>query len=93
MRVIDKASSIRIAYSTTCTESPFLLETYKDDPFISQRNKDGVNCIAWAAIEGHDKMVQLLYDKGGDLNNADSRGRTPLMEAALWGRPLRAQRR
>jgi hypothetical protein len=31
-------------------------------------------------------MVQLLYDEGGDLNNADSRGRTPLMEAALWGR-------
>lgn len=64
----------------------FLLATYKDDPFISRRNKGGVNCIAWAAIEGHDKMVQLLYDKGGDLNNADGRGRTPLMEAALWGR-------
>jgi len=31
-------------------------------------------------------MVQLLYHKGGDLNNADGRGRTPLMEAALWGR-------
>lgn len=63
-----------------------LLETYKDDPLVSWRDKDRVNCIALAAVEGHDKMVRFLYDKGGDLNNADSRGRTPLMEAALWGR-------
>lgn len=63
-----------------------LLETYKDDPFVSWRNKDGVNCIALAAVEGHDTMIQFLHDKGGDLNNADTRRRTPLMEAALWGR-------
>jgi ankyrin repeat protein len=30
-------------------------------------------------------MIQSLHDKGSDLNNADRRGRTPLMEAALWG--------
>jgi hypothetical protein len=63
-----------------------LLETYKDDPFVNWRDKNGVNCIALAAVEGHDKMIELLQDKGGDLNNADRRGRTPLMEAALWGR-------
>lgn len=63
-----------------------LLETYKDDPFVGCRDKDGVNCIALAAVEGHDNMIQFLYDKGGDLNNVDRRGRTPLMEAALWGR-------
>lgn len=62
-----------------------LLETYKDDPFVSRRNK-GVNCVALAAVEGHEKMIQFLHTKGGDLNNADNRGRTPLMEAALWGR-------
>ncbi|KAJ2969546.1 hypothetical protein NUW58_g9964 [Xylaria curta] len=66
-----------------------LLETYKHDPFVSWRNKNGVNCIALAAVEGHDKMIQFLHGKGGDLNNADKRGRTPLMESALWGR-LRA---
>lgn len=63
-----------------------LLETYKNDPFVNWKDKDGVNCIALAAVEGHCDMIQLLRDKGGDLNNADSRGRTPLMEAALWGR-------
>ncbi|KAL1903522.1 hypothetical protein Sste5346_000150 [Sporothrix stenoceras] len=64
----------------------FLLETYKDDPFISWRNKEGGNCVSLAATEGHDMMIQFLHTKGGDLNNTDNRGRTPLMEAALWGR-------
>ncbi len=31
-------------------------------------------------------MIQFLHDKGGDLNNFDNHGRTPLMKAALWGR-------
>lgn len=63
-----------------------LLETCKDDPFISRRNEDGINCIALAAAEGHNKIMQFLHSKGGNFNNADNRGRTPLMEAALWGR-------
>jgi hypothetical protein len=63
-----------------------LLETYKDDPFVSWRDEYGVNCIALAAVEGHDRLIQFLHNKGGDLNNADSRGQTPLMKAALWGR-------
>jgi hypothetical protein len=63
-----------------------LLGRYKDDPFVNWRNKDGVNCVALAAVEGHDKMIQFLHGKGGDLNNVDRRGRTPLMEVALWGR-------
>ncbi len=62
-----------------------LPETYKDDPFVSRRNKDGANCIALAAVEGHDEMIQFLHEKGGDLNNADNHRRTPLMEVALRG--------
>lgn len=31
-------------------------------------------------------MIQFLHNKGGDLNNFDSRERTPLTGAALWGR-------
>ncbi|EOO03073.1 putative tpr domain-containing protein [Phaeoacremonium minimum UCRPA7] len=64
----------------------FLLQTFKDDSFVSYRDESGVNCIALAAVEGHGQMIQFLHDKGGDLNNSDNRGRTPLMEAALWGR-------
>lgn len=57
----------------------------QDDPFVSRRNRDGVNYIALAAVEGHDNMIQFLHNKGGDLDNVDRRGRTPLMEATLWG--------
>jgi uncharacterized protein len=63
-----------------------LLETYKDDPFVSHIDDYGVNCVTLAAIEGHDRIIQFLYSRGGDLSNVDHRGRTPLMESALWGR-------
>jgi len=63
-----------------------LLDKYKDEPFIGRRSKDGAYCITLAAAEGHKDMVAFLHGKGGDLNKVDKRGRTPLMEAALWGR-------
>lgn len=31
-------------------------------------------------------MVRLLYKNGADVNSINDRGRTPLMEASLWGR-------
>jgi hypothetical protein len=67
-------------------EIAVLLEMYKDDPFVSRRDKHGVNCTALAAMEGHSEMIRFLHSKGRELNNIDRRGRTPLMEAALWGR-------
>ena len=89
--LMQDASHRQTLFNSDCItndlrEVACLLEMYKDHPFVSWRNKDGVNCLALAAVEGHDKMIQFLHSKGGDLNNADSRGRTPLMEAALWGR-------
>ncbi|CAK7201643.1 hypothetical protein SEUCBS139899_004352 [Sporothrix eucalyptigena] len=63
-----------------------LLRMYKDDLFVRRRDEHGVNCIALAAAEGHDQMIEFLCTKSGNVNNADRRGRTPLMEAALWGR-------
>ncbi|KAI9162740.1 Cytochrome P450 monooxygenase CLM2 [Paramyrothecium foliicola] len=63
-----------------------LLETYKHDPFVSRRDNHGVNFVVLAAVEGHDEIIRFLHVNHDDLNNVDSRGRTPLMEAALWGR-------
>lgn len=47
-------------------------------PYCQERHRHGVGTLP---LTGH--------NRGGDINNVDSRGRTPLMEAALWGR-LRA---
>jgi hypothetical protein len=39
-----------------------------------------------AACEQHWEMLQLLLQKGAEVNAVTNEGRTALMEAALWGR-------
>lgn len=63
-----------------------MLEKYKDDQFVKNKDAGGRNCVALAAIKGHAAMVRLLHNNGGNIENVDLQGRTPLMEAALWGR-------
>ncbi|KAM4063447.1 ankyrin repeats (3 copies) domain-containing protein [Hirsutella rhossiliensis] len=46
----------------------------------------GTTALHMAACEQYPKTVDLLLSKGADANAADINGRTPLMEAALWGR-------
>lgn len=46
----------------------------------------GTTALHMAAREQYPEMVGLLLSEGADANAADFEGRTPLMEAALWGR-------
>ncbi|KAL6918544.1 hypothetical protein FSST1_010039 [Fusarium sambucinum] len=46
----------------------------------------GESALHFAACEMYPEMVELLLDFGADPNVKDVDGRTPLMEAALWGR-------
>ena len=46
----------------------------------------GVTALHMAACEMYPKIVGLLLEHGADVNARTCKGRTPLMEAALWGR-------
>ncbi|RYC79446.1 hypothetical protein BFJ63_vAg17670 [Fusarium oxysporum f. sp. narcissi] len=46
----------------------------------------GETALHMAACEMHPEMVKLLLDFGADPNARTVDGRTPLMEAAIWGR-------
>lgn len=49
------------------------------------RGPNGSSLLALATQNGHISTVRYLLEHGVDINSSDQRGRTPLMEAALWG--------
>ncbi|CAH0055803.1 unnamed protein product [Clonostachys solani] len=53
---------------------------------IEETITSGVTALHLAACERHPEMVKLLLDYGADPNARMVDGRTPLMEAAIWGR-------
>lgn len=53
---------------------------------IAKSTTSGVTALHMAACEKYPEMVKLLLDYGADPNARTVEGRTPLMEAALWGR-------
>lgn len=62
-----------------------MLQRYEDQ-FFKDRDQYGNDIMTLVAIEGHVCIMQLLYNAGAGILNVNARGRTPLMEAALWGR-------
>jgi len=46
---------------------------------------DGYTPLHWAALKGHEEIVEALIDAGADLNTTNNLGRTPLHWAALKG--------
>jgi len=49
-------------------------------------NWDGDTGLILASTEGHLPIVSLLIENEANINHVNSAGRTPLMEATLWGR-------
>ncbi|KAJ5745670.1 ankyrin repeat protein [Penicillium odoratum] len=56
------------------------------DDLECKDNLDGQTPLLWAAWDGHEAVVELLVEKGVDLESKDNCDRTPLAWAAEWGR-------
>ena len=52
---------------------------------ITQKGKDELTPLDWAAIQGRVEAVVALVGGGADLNNTSGDGATPLMRAARNG--------
>ncbi|KAI9479039.1 Target of rapamycin complex 2 subunit avo2 [Coemansia sp. RSA 989] len=51
---------------------------------MSNVNRDGSSAINWAAQNGLDRVIDWILDHGGNVNQRDIEGNTPLHHAASW---------
>lgn len=89
-KIIDEAILDCIFGDVTEVES-YLKTTAEQHIFIQGMDENGNTTLSYAAAERSPGMVALLLDNGAKVNRRNGMGRTPLMEAALWGRAENAQ--
>lgn len=52
---------------------------------LAARDDIGATALHYAAVEGHEKVVNVLLSRGADRQSKDNRGMAPLILAALKG--------
>lgn len=63
----------------------FVGKASKSMPKPEERDPNGFQAIALAALKGHKEIVALLLEKRAEVNCQDESGETPLMKAAAEG--------
>ncbi|KAM3469257.1 hypothetical protein MY5147_007183 [Beauveria neobassiana] len=58
------------------------------DALLQIRDEEGLSLLHLAVPNGHQDAMRNLIARGSNTNVVDYKGRTPLMEAALWGHPV-----
>lgn len=48
-------------------------------------DKEGLTPLSWACLKGQKSVVELLVEKGAQIDHTDKNGRTPLDLAAFYG--------
>lgn len=64
----------------------YLDTSVETDIFLHGKNQAGNTTLIMAAAEANNEMPLLLLKRGADPNATNNEGRSPLMEASLWGR-------
>ena len=52
---------------------------------MSDVDSEGLDAVSWAAVGGHLHCVELLLDRGCNIDHNDKIKRTPLHLAAFYG--------
>jgi len=86
----DDYGNDMIMYST-CGQSGLSIEQYKkmikslDDEIIDHRNHNGETYLIMATKVNHERFINILLDRGVQVNLQDSEGNTALHYAAVQG--------
>ncbi|KAL8918576.1 MAG: hypothetical protein Q9172_005366 [Xanthocarpia lactea] len=64
----------------------YIHTSFEADIFLYGIDEEGNSALNLAACEKYPAMIKLLLDHGADVDHQNKDGRSPLMEATLWGR-------
>lgn len=48
-------------------------------------DREGLTALCWACLKGQRACIQMLLERGSDIEHTDKNGRTPLDLAAFFG--------
>lgn len=48
-------------------------------------DKEGLTPLSWACLKGQKNAVEVLVERGAQIDHTDKQGRTPLDLAAFYG--------
>ncbi|KAK9439217.1 ankyrin repeat protein [Metarhizium brunneum] len=89
--VMTERGSVYLASAACCGSVNEMRRYLEGSPnptaLLQFKDKDGLSLLALAVPNGHRKAVEYLLELGPNVNVTDAKGRTPLMEAALWSHP------
>ena len=86
LKRIEHVSSKMILFGNLNYVREYLDTSPEKHLFIHGVDSEGKTALLLAACEKYPAIVKLLLERGADPNHQTKKGRTPLMEAALWGR-------
>ncbi|KAE9962063.1 hypothetical protein BLS_000889 [Venturia inaequalis] len=83
---VDPGPNRIIAFGDIDFLEDFLCNSSEAVAFLEGIDEDGNSALMLAAREKFSLIVERLLDWGAEVDFQNTQGRTPLMEASLWGR-------